>query len=225
MSDLRQHFYVTGVLQVRDKDDRRVIALLNRNHLLLTRNHVWKWLIWAVPAVWCLLVGECMAGLLPYSVLGAFFAVAFVVSYLTAKKVATVHQLLDKMERILSTYASLIQCMEGETFQAAALRELQARFSCNGACVSALIRRLSRHVGALNQRFSLVGLLLNLFTLRDTRMAMQLERWNERYGSAAEGWFDALAVFDAYASLATFAFNHPDYVYPEITDRYYQMEG
>ena len=29
----------------------------------------------------------------------------------------------------------------------------------------------------------------------------------------------------AYASLGAFAFNHPDYVYPEIADRYFQMEG
>ena len=62
-------------------------------------------------------------------------------------------------------------------------------------------------------------------TNKDTRMAIRLEQWNAAYGKTAEAWFDALADFDAYASLGAFAFNHPDYVYPEIADRYFQMEG
>lgn len=38
-------------------------------------------------------------------------------------------------------------------------------------------------------------------------------------------WFDALARFDALNSLGGFAFNHPEYIYPEIADTYFQMEG
>jgi DNA mismatch repair ATPase MutS len=38
-------------------------------------------------------------------------------------------------------------------------------------------------------------------------------------------WFDALATFDALCSLAGFAFNHPDYIYPEIADKYFTISG
>ena len=61
--------------------------------------------------------------------------------------------------------------------------------------------------------------------MRDTRLAIRLERWLSRFGSEMVGWLDALARFDAYASLAGFAFNHPDYVYPTLTDHYFTMKG
>lgn len=223
--ELRQHFYVTGILQEQGKRDRQVFASLVAIAPCLMRSRTWTVLVWAVPLVWLGLAAGCVTSALPYSVLGLFFAMAFVVAYMTSKQVAKIHRSLDKMEQILSAYAELIRCIEEQAFRSQALQALHGRFRADGRTASALIRRLSRYVGALNQRFSLAGVLLNIFTLRDTRMAIRLEQWNAAYGKVAEGWFDALAAFDAYASLGTFAFNHPDYAYPEIADRYFQMEG
>ena len=45
------------------------------------------------------------------------------------------------------------------------------------------------------------------------------------HGEDTERWFEALALFDAYCSLGGFAFNHPEYIYPEIADVYFKMEG
>ena len=225
LPDLRQHFYVTGILREQGKRDRQVLASLVAIAPCLMRSRTWTVLVWAVPLVWLGLAAGCVAGALPYSALGLFLAVAFVLAYGTSKQVAKIHHALDKMEQILTAYGELIRCIEEQAFHSQALQTLHSRFHADGQPASALIRRLSRYVGALNQRFSLAGVLLNLFTLRDTRMAIRLEQWNAAYGEAAEAWFDALADFDAYASLGAFAFNHPDYVYPEIADRYFQMEG
>ena len=87
------------------------------------------------------------------------------------------------------------------------------------------IKRLSSYIGGLDQRFSLAGIIFNLFYLRDTRHAILLERWIQTYSDKLPLWFDALARFDALNSLGSFAFNHPEYIYPEIADTYFQMEG
>ena len=87
------------------------------------------------------------------------------------------------------------------------------------------IKRLSSYIGGLDQRFSLAGIIFNLFYLRDTRHAILLERWIQTYSDKLPLWFDALARFDALNSLGGFAFNHPEYIYPEIADTYFQMEG
>lgn len=56
-------------------------------------------------------------------------------------------------------------------------------------------------------------------------MAIKLEKWKMEHGEDTERWFEALALFDAYCSLGGFAFNHPEYIYPEIADVYFKMEG
>ena len=98
-------------------------------------------------------------------------------------------------------------------------------YRSDGQTASSIIKKLSGHIGALNQRFSAIGVILNIFTLRDTRMAIKLEKWKIEHGEDTERWFEALALFDAYCSLGGFAFNHPEYIYPEIADVYFKMEG
>lgn len=225
LAQLRQHFYVTGILQPGNPDDRSWVSALSRTGSILADSRIWKLFVWLIPAIWILIVAGYAFHLIPLSVAGLFFCVSFIISYLNAGKITELHNSLDKMEQILRIYSNLIQCVEKEHFRSAELAAIRNRFDNNGQSASSIIKRLSRHIGALNQRFSIIGLLLNIFTLRDTRMAMRLERWKQDHGEDTAHWFDALALFDAYCSLGGFAFNHPGYVYPEIADSYFKMEG
>jgi DNA mismatch repair ATPase MutS len=95
----------------------------------------------------------------------------------------------------------------------------------NNHSASNAIKRLSRIIGALDQRFSFMGMLLNLLYMRDTRQAMKLESWKQVYAARLPVWFEALGVFDMFCSYGAFAFNHPDYNYPVLTDSYFAIEG
>ena len=61
--------------------------------------------------------------------------------------------------------------------------------------------------------------------MRDTRQAINLERWKEMYSGKLKNWFDVLGEFDMFSSFGTFAFNHPGYIYPDIADSYFEMQG
>ena len=222
---LRQHFYVTGILHPGNKDDQQLISLLSKTAPCLINNKIWKLLICLIPSIWVLVAIGCALNLLPVSIAGMFFGLSFIIAYLNAKQIATVHNSLDRMEQILQTYSELIKCIEGENFQSAELADIHNRFASDGQTASSIIKKLSGHIGALNQRFSAIGVILNIFTLRDTRMAIKLEKWKMEHGEDTERWFEALALFDAYCSLGGFAFNHPEYIYPEIADVYFKMEG
>lgn len=224
-TQLRQHFYVTGVLQPGSKNDQRSIQLMNESVPCLMNNRVWKLLAVALPVAWLFVFVGCLLSALPWSVAGLFFSLSFIIAYLNSRQITAIHNSLDKMEQILSVYSDLIQCIEKLNFQSAELVSIQRQFVGKKQTASSLIRKLSNQIGALNQRFSAIGMLLNVFTLRDTRMAIKLEQWRVEHGEEVKLWFDALATFDAYSSLATFAFNHPGYIYPEIADSYFQMEG
>ena len=60
---------------------------------------------------------------------------------------------------------------------------------------------------------ALVG---NGFLLWDLNYAFKVEKWLETYHNKVEDWFEVISFFDAQNSLANFAFNHPDYIYPNI---------
>jgi DNA mismatch repair ATPase MutS len=47
-----------------------------------------------------------------------------------------------------------------------------------------------------------------------TQAAFTIDRWRRRTGPRVPGWLDAVGEFEALAALATFAAEHPAYVYP-----------
>lgn len=222
---LRQHFYVTGILQPGGQNDLRRLTGLTRTAPFFAKSHFWNILIWLVPAIWILLIVTTSIGLLPPAYAGMFFAISFVTAYVRNKKIVDLHNTVNKTEKILYTYANLMKCVEKENFRSRLLADINRQLTNNNKTASQIIRQLSGLIGKLDQRFSAIGLILNIFMLRDTRIAIQLEKWNEDHLHDTTRWFEALARFDSFCSLAGFAFNHPGYIYPAIADRYFKMEG
>mgnify|MGYP000000147993 CR=1 FL=1 len=224
-TQLRQHFYVTGTLQPGNQNDIRILSFLNSASSGFFNKRIWKILIWTIPAIWILLAIAAGLNLIAPALLGIFFALSFLIAYSTGKKTAELHNNVNKMEKILSTYANLMKCVEGDLFKSEELSDISRTMTGYKKTASEAIKQLSGYIGALDQRFSFMGIILNIFTLRDTRTAIKLENWKLKHKSDLFQWFEALACFDAYCSLGGFAFNHPDYIYPEIADTYFKMEG
>jgi len=59
---------------------------------------------------------------------------------------------------------------------------------------------------------------MNIFFLWDIRQSIRLERWQEKYSPHMASWFDAMAETDAYISLAGYAYNNPEYVFPDVIE-------
>ena len=58
---------------------------------------------------------------------------------------------------------------------------------------------------------------LNGLFFWELRQVMRIEQWKEEHAADLTQWLNAVGRMDAYCSLATFAYNHPDYVYPTIS--------
>ena len=74
-----------------------------------------------------------------------------------------------------------MQCVEEDNFQSEELKEISGQLANEKELASHAIKRLSSYIGGLDQRFSLAGIIFNLFYLRDTRHAILLERWIQTY--------------------------------------------
>jgi DNA mismatch repair ATPase MutS len=106
------------------------------------------------------------------------------------------------------------------------VQAIQSIFVQQKTRASRLFKELSQLTGELEQRANLlVHAVLNPLLLWDIKKSVQLEVWKHRHGKNLLQWIDTLGELDAYCSLGTFAFNHPDYVYPILTDRYFEMSG
>lgn len=71
--------------------------------------------------------------------------------------------------------------------------------------------------GSLRQAAAtfLIYLPLQAFALWDVRVLNRLERWQAKYGSNVEDWFDALGQWEALLSLAAIHDEYPEWVFPD----------
>jgi DNA mismatch repair ATPase MutS len=118
----------------------------------------------------------------------------------------------------LEVLALLLARLEREPLEDGRLTALRAALSGGGAPASARVAELSALVRRLewahNQLFALVAFALSWRPLH----AVAVDRWRARAGGAVRGWLEAVAELEALSSLAGYAHEHPEDVFPEILD-------
>lgn len=227
LSSLRQHFYVIGHTCSANKrqDDLSALEKLSQQTPIFSNHLIWKVLINLIPFLWILLGIAYGLGWIGGLILNIYFLIVLVVAYARTGATTSLHTAVNKMESIFSGYSKLINCIEREVFQSLEIKNIQERLNNEKRSASQSIKQLSSYIGGLDQRFSLAGIICNILYLRDIRKSISLERWVQAHANDFPIWFDSLSRFDALSSLGGFAFNHPDTVYPTITDTYFLMEG
>lgn len=131
-------------------------------------------------------------------------------------KVNLVHEQTTQAEKALRHYALLIKHIETKTFETAYLKDLHQVFEGQ---VSKRLQKLSYIISQLNARYNAFTIILNIFGLWDLQWVYRLEKWKQQQKDLLPLWFDALASFEALSSLATTAYNNPDWIFPEIGTR------
>ena len=178
----------------------------------------------ALPAA-ALAVNLCCMGcaalsLIPSGVAGGVFVAIVVFSFVFSKGITKMQADYGEKLQILATYSRQILLAERQERQSDALREVKSRLSAQGETASHAVRRLARQLNALDQRNNLlVSLILNGLMLWELRQMMRIEQWKEKHAADLPRWLSAVGEMDAYCSLATFAYNHPDYTYPVPVNR------
>ncbi len=163
----------------------------------------------SVALVGALLLGQPV--LIPW-----LFVLAIAAAFASAVR-PRVHRVLretDAPARDLGLLAELVAILERTSFQAPRLVELRAQLRAEGEAASHAIARLERLSQLLdarrNQFFAPIGAVL-LFT---TQVAFAIDAWRARHGPALQDWIEAVAEFEALASLACHAHEHPDDCWP-----------
>ncbi|ACU58568.1 MutS-related protein [Chitinophaga pinensis] len=176
-----------------------------------------KWLNiarWLMPAL--LVVGAVFYFVTDqYYLFTCFFCINLLILGANMKKVGDQHQLLSNKEKTFGRFALLLRLINAESAGSAVLlKEQQGK----ATAANNALHQLSRICSAMDQRLNqLVGLALNSLVLYDLHCVFALEKWKERNKEEVQGWLDVIARMEVWNSMATFAYNHPAYIYPTIT--------
>lgn len=141
---------------------------------------------------------------------------------ITGKYLKNISKLSSNSDRLKDTfkqYSLLLDQIESTNFTAEILIEKQQKIMSEGKKASHIFIEFSKYLDALDNRnnilFAIVG---NGFLLWDIKQSYRIEQWIKKYNTKVEDWFEVISFFDAYNSLGNFAFNHPEYVFPNIVE-------
>lgn len=174
-------------------------------------------LLYVMPIVSLVCVALASLGLAPGFVWMAPVLVNLALNFATAAEVRASLDLVAARRGFGEAFAEMFAALEGEPFEAEALRALRDRARIAGEPPSRHLRVLDRWAGfaELRAQFPL-HLAANHLLLWDLQCLLRLERWADRVGTNAAQWFDVLGEFEALASLATLAHQDPSATFPAI---------
>lgn len=162
-------------------------------------------------------LGLAIAGILPASAYGILWTGCVIAGFGFTGRISRMQVVYGKKLQILSTYAGLLRLLEERPAQAALLKEIKQQIGGEQRKASHSITRLSKLMDELDRRNNVfMYVILNGLFFWELRQIMRIEAWKEQYAAELPQWLDAIGQADALCSLATFAYNHPDYIYPTI---------
>ena len=216
----REQFRVAGLVHHGQSPDAEKIQAWSQSPAQYLHAGWVKAFIWGVPVINSLLLITSLAGWTSFSWLGLSFGIFLVLSFGIIKRATYIQETYGKQLKSLNGYARLIALAKAENWKSAGMQELMERFNLNGQSPIQALQQLSKELDRLdlrNNQFLYVLLEGSIFF--QLQEIVRIERWKVRYGQHISEWLETVGELDALCSLGTFAYNHPQYTYPELTEK------
>ena len=219
-----------AVAELRDRQDfREALAVLASEAHVSRTGALTKWAsaspvglgsVHAVVFVACavvsaVLVSAMFADWVPGLLVTVWLAVAGAVALAHRQRVWHVLRRVDAAADDLSLLEALLARLEQEQFSSARLSTL--RVALDGHTKpSTLLRRLRHYIAARDAlRNELVRPFGMLLCVR-SQAAVAIDRWHQANRASLAAWIAAIGEFEALASLATYAYEHPRDPFPTL---------
>ena len=176
--------------------------------------------VWIVGVAWWIVSGSPVPALM-ISVLNFAFA------HWLHPKLDLAAEAIEKAADDLRLISKVLMIVERETFTAPLLVDMQSRLKRNGEQPSRAIRRLAGLSETIQSRHSLFARPLDLVTFWSAQLVFMAERWQRDFGPLLRVWLAVVGELEALTSLATFAYEHPEYAFPEFVREapWFEAEG
>lgn len=209
-------FRATGGCAEISRLDVTQIEAWQKSDISLSRR--WMPLLYTLPVIsisgWIL----CILGILGFLHALQISLVLIIVVLLFTKKINAVHNELNRFVRAFGQLYGVIRVLARTPGDAAIAREIRDTLCSHEADARLAFRSLRRTTEAFDQRGNmLAAIILNGLYLKDLFLVIRLSRWKKRWGAAVPAWVEVIGRSDALVSLAGYAFNHPEDIFPALS--------
>ncbi|TVR82125.1 MAG: hypothetical protein EA412_02065 [Chitinophagaceae bacterium] len=138
-----------------------------------------------------------------------------------SKSIQKTHDDTGQVVQTLQEYIERISFVEKANFKSEHLKKIQQDFldTSGTGSASLQINGLSRVLNFFDLRLHmLLNIAFNGLLLWDLQCLFMLKRWKEKNRNNLAKWFDDIDFIEAFASLGTFAYNHPEFTYPTLSE-------
>lgn len=223
-NEWRQEFQASGMhFQDEESNVNALLEWLAQPDLL--RN---KLLYQALQIIMSLVAITCLVGYFNdfsvYYLIGALAVNSLILKTVFAAAKDTTEQ-TEMASKALKAYAVLIHKVEVTEFESVYLKDLKYVFNHADFKASKAIKMLDRILSNLESRANLFYWILNTMFLLDIIWLLRADKWKNQNKENASLWFEAINKFEAINSLAGFSFANPDYIFPGISEKEFELSA
>ena len=215
--EFRQRFRILGLLHKGKTADETELKAWAVSPSVFRTNKFLRILPMLVAGTNIVCIALVIAGFLSANI-GGFIWMCFLIASLSfTKRISKVQAVYGKKLQILGTYAKLLHLMDEQQMKSTLLKSIKEQIGGEKRKASYSIQRLDKLMNELDQRNNyFMYTVLNGSFFWELWQIMRIEAWKEQYAAELPHWLTAIGDIDALNSLATFAYNHPNYIYPSI---------
>ena len=214
--DWRQKFMAAGMTYVGDDVNKNFNIWLKRPPQYLPKIGL-KILSFVLPACAVVAFGLYLFTdwIHAFTLLKIFGIANLLIVAAQMKHIKEEHQLLANVHTSLQKYSYLLQIIENQLFTSDKLIELKNSISSDKTLASKAIKNLSQILSQFDAIYNpFAAFISNGLFQYHIHALFNLEKWRADFGSNVPEWFNAIAEFEALASMGNFAHNNPDFVFP-----------
>lgn len=218
--EFREEFRITGLIHKGKPTDEEEIYRWSQSPSRFSHNFWVKLLIWGIPITNLLLLAGGISGLISLSWFGLTFMLFLILSFGIVRKATDIQETYGKKLHTLNSYAKLIALAKHQQWHSKNMQELMNALDIEGHSPAEILMKLSKELDRLDLRNNqLLYILLEGGLFFQLHQIVRIEKWKEHYGQHIVNWMEAVGELDALCSLGTFAYNHPEYIWPEISNQ------
>jgi hypothetical protein len=125
---------------------------------------------------------------------------------------------IEMPEHDLGLLAGLLARIESEPLTSPRLAALQKALMTDGVPPSRRIAQLRTLVSWVDSTHNLLFAPIAYVLLVGPQLAIAIDRWHAAYGSAVGEWLRVVGDFESLVALATFSYERPDDLFPDLAD-------
>lgn len=215
MPDWRQNFSVYGTLYGNNDDENKLFDTWATQGFSLNNEKIVKVLLYLLPVL--------SLGTLAYWIgtgVSGWFILAStaqaIVWGIEAKNIKIIYGQFGKKVLVLQKYENLLMKIEKHAWQSQEGRE-RCEILTEHGYPSEQARNLRQIIAAFDNRNNIImGFILNLVFMWDLWQSYRLVIWHRRNKANYPVWIDTIAFFDACNSLANYAYNNKEFIFPHL---------